>query len=62
MSGDHPLVLTLELDVSGQPVAGLVRLADEDARGFSGWSELFAVLQTVTTEAAGDHRTAGGTT
>jgi hypothetical protein len=53
LAGDHAgmgdgdtVVLRLEV-VSGQePVSGLVRVADE-AFEFSGWSELFAVLQTL---------------
>jgi hypothetical protein len=58
-----PLLVTLELDVSGQPVEGQVRLADRTAWGFSGWSELFAVLQTLTSQAAGDpSQPPGGTT
>jgi hypothetical protein len=46
MGDGDTVVLRLEV-VSGQePVTGLVRAADE-AFEFSGWSELFAVLQTL---------------
>jgi hypothetical protein len=46
MGDGDTVVLRLEV-VSGQePVSGLVRVADE-AFEFSGWSELFAVLQTL---------------
>lgn len=45
-NGDR-VVLRLEV-VSGQePVTGLVRVADGRALEFSGWSELFAVLESV---------------
>ncbi|MCW3065656.1 MAG: hypothetical protein JWN32_2828 [Solirubrobacterales bacterium] len=60
MSGAARLVVTLELDVSEHPVRGRVRLDDDSARAFSGWSELFAVLQAVTSEAAGDQSPPSG--
>jgi hypothetical protein len=42
------IVLRLEVDGCGQePVTGLVCVAGEQDREFSGWSELFAVLQTL---------------
>ncbi len=40
------LVLTVELAVTAEPIAGLVR-SGEDRQPFSGWSELFAALQTL---------------
>lgn len=48
MTGSEPLILTLELMVSPQPITGLVRRPDRSTEMFSGWSELFAVLQTLT--------------
>lgn len=40
------LMLTVELAVTTEPIAGLVR-SSEGSQGFSGWSELFAALQTL---------------
>jgi len=48
MTGSKPLILTLELVVSPQPITGLVRRPDRSTERFSGWSELFAVLQRFT--------------
>ena len=43
------IVLRLEVIKSGgQPISGLVRDSDGFAHVFSGWSEMFAVLQTLT--------------
>ena len=43
------IVLRLEVIRSGgQPISGLVRDSDGLAHAFSGWSEMFAVLQTLT--------------
>lgn len=48
MGNGSRIVLRLEVDGGNQePVTGLVRLAGEPDREFSGWSELFAVLQTL---------------
>ncbi len=47
------LTLTVEFTVAAEPVEGLVRLARRPAHPFSGWSELFAVLMTLTSEASG---------
>ena len=47
MSGPVRFVLTVEFGGTGEPVEGLVRSAGQSAQAFSGWSELFAVLQTV---------------
>jgi hypothetical protein len=47
------LVLTLELAATARPIAGLVRSGEHPGQEFSGWSELFAVLQTLIS-AAGD--------
>lgn len=52
------VVLQLEVTVSDQrPIAGLVRARDGHARAFSGWSELFAVLQVLTAAPGEDIRT-----
>jgi hypothetical protein len=41
--------LRLEAIISDQqPISGLVRADDGRALAFSGWSEMFAVLQTLT--------------
>jgi hypothetical protein len=48
MAGGEPLILTLELVVSTQPITGLVRRPDRSTERFSGWSELFAALQRFT--------------
>jgi hypothetical protein len=41
--------LRLEAVISDQqPISGLVRADDGRALAFSGWSEMFAVLQTLT--------------
>lgn len=43
------VVLRLEVIRSdGQPISGLVWDGDGLAHAFSGWSEMFAVLQTLT--------------
>ncbi|MGH3181608.1 MAG: hypothetical protein ACRDOH_23885 [Streptosporangiaceae bacterium] len=42
--------LRLEVIRSGQPISGLVRDGDGLAYAFSGWSEMFAVLQTLTAQ------------
>jgi hypothetical protein len=47
------LELTVEFTATAEPVEGLVRSASGPARAFSGWSELFAVLMTLTAETGG---------
>ena len=48
MGDTGPMKLQLEV-VNGdqEPLTGLVRAPDGRAHEFSGWSELFAVLQTL---------------
>jgi hypothetical protein len=63
MDGPVQQVLTLELTTTAEPIAGVVRSGNQ-AQAFSGWSELFAVLQTLTSQAGGDanapaHRAGG---
>jgi hypothetical protein len=46
-------VLMLELTTTTEPIAGVARSGDQPGHAFSGWSELFAVLQMLTTQAGG---------
>ena len=46
--------LTIELAVTAQHIEGTVRSGDRAGLYFSGWSELFAVLETVTSQAVRD--------
>jgi hypothetical protein len=49
MDSTGRVVLRLEVITSGgQPVSGLVWDGDGSAHAFSGWSEMFAVLQVLT--------------
>jgi hypothetical protein len=49
MDSTGRVVLRLEVISSGrQPISGLVWDGDGRAHAFSGWSEMFAVLQTLT--------------
>lgn len=48
--GPDGLVLILELTAAVEPIEGLARSGDRPAQAFSGWSELFAVLQTLISE------------
>jgi hypothetical protein len=59
MNGPVRLVLAVELAVTAEPIAGLVRAGDRPGQAFSGWSELFAVLQTLISQAGGDVDTGG---
>jgi hypothetical protein len=45
------LVLTLELATTSEPIAGFAHAGDASGQAFSGWSELFAVLQTLVSQA-----------
>jgi hypothetical protein len=54
VNGPVRLVLTVELDATAEPVEGLVRSAGRPDQTFSGWSELFAALIALTSEAGGD--------
>lgn len=48
MADSGPIVLRLEVLTGGkETMSGLVRAPDGRALEFSGWSELFAVLQTL---------------
>lgn len=62
MEGNRRIVLQLELVTSSQqPMAGLVRARDGLAHPFSGWSEMFAVLQTLTADPGGGAETPDST-
>jgi len=54
VNGPVRLVLTVELAVTAEPIAGLVNAGGGPGQAFSGWSELFAVLQTLISQAGGD--------
>jgi hypothetical protein len=56
--------VVLELDVitsDRQPIAGLVRTRDGPVHAFSGWSEMFAVLQRLTAVPGDDSNMEDGT-
>jgi hypothetical protein len=64
VNGPVRLVLTLELTATAEPIAGLAGSGGQPGLAFSGWSELFAVLQTLISQAgsdanAQDHRASG---
>jgi hypothetical protein len=42
------VVMQLEVASDHQPISGVVRTSDGRRHPFSGWSELFAVLQQLT--------------
>ena len=50
VSGTRRLVQTLELVVSGETIEGRIRPEHGASQDFSGWSELFALLQSLTSE------------
>jgi hypothetical protein len=55
MDSDGRVVLRLEVITSGgQPISGLVWDGDGCAHAFSGWSEMFAVLQILTSTRGSD--------
>jgi hypothetical protein len=56
MSGTRRFVQTLELVVSGDTIEGRVRPERGESQAFSGWSELFALLQSMTSEVRRDSR------
>ena len=56
--------VVLELDLmtrDRQPIAGLARTGDGLAHAFSGWSEMFAVLQRLTSIPGSASETEDGT-
>jgi hypothetical protein len=56
--------VVLELDLmtrDRQPIAGLVRTGDGLVHAFSGWSEMFAVLQRLISIPGSDSETEDGT-
>lgn len=56
MSGIRRFVQTLELVVSGDTIEGRIRPERGESQAFSGWSELFALLQSMTFEVGGGCR------
>jgi hypothetical protein len=55
MTEPRRVLLKLEAIISDhQPISGLVRADDGHALAFSGWSEMFAVLQTLTSGPSDD--------
>jgi hypothetical protein len=61
MESTGRVVLRLEVIRSGgQPISGLVWDGDGLAHAFSGWSEMFAVLQTLTSLPGDSAETEGG--
>jgi hypothetical protein len=55
MDSTGRVVLRLEVISSGgQPISGQVWDGDGRAHAFSGWSEMFAVLQTLTSPPGSD--------
>lgn len=53
MDEGQVLVLTAEVTVTDGHIDGSVRVTGRPAEVFSGWSELFAVLTQLVTEAGG---------
>jgi hypothetical protein len=53
MENIRRLVLRLEVTGDHRSISGTVRGGDRRRHPFSGWSELFAVLQRLTTEPGG---------
>jgi hypothetical protein len=53
------LMLTAQITVTGEHIEGTVRAAGRPAQAFSGWSELFAVLLALTSQAGPDATTPG---
>jgi hypothetical protein len=54
MADIRHVVLQLELDVGDQQsVSGIVRAGDDSPHAFDGWSEMFALLQMLTSEPDG---------
>jgi hypothetical protein len=54
------IVLRLEvITCRGEPISGLVRGCDGVGHEFSGWSEMFAILQRLTSQPGSE--TEGGT-
>jgi hypothetical protein len=57
MESTRRVVLRLEMESDHRPISGTVRAGDGRRHPFSGWSELFAVLQLLTTEPGGTTET-----
>ena len=60
MDSNGRIVLRLEvITCRGEPISGLVRGCDGIGHEFSGWSEMFAILQRLTSQPGSE--TEGGT-
>jgi hypothetical protein len=60
MDSNGRIVLRLEVNTCrGEPISGLVRGCDGVGHEFSGWSEMFAILQRLTSQPGSE--TEGGT-
>lgn len=60
MDSNGLIVLRLEvITCRGEPISGLVRGCDGVGHEFSGWSEMFAILQRLTSQPGSE--TEGGT-
>jgi hypothetical protein len=57
MESTRRVVLELEMASDHGPISGTVRASDGRRLPFSGWSELFAVLQQLTAEPGGTTET-----
>jgi hypothetical protein len=57
MEGTRRMVVRLEVATDHQPISGMVLASDGHRHPFSGWSELFAVLQQLTAEPGGTNET-----
>ncbi len=56
MSEARRLVQTLELVVSGETIEGRIGPERGESQSFSGWSELFALLQSITSDVGSGSR------
>jgi hypothetical protein len=53
MDGRQVLKLTTQITITGGHIDGVVRVSGGPGQVFSGWSELFAVLTRLVSEAGG---------
>jgi hypothetical protein len=62
MDSTGRIVLRLEvITCRGEPISGLVWGCDGARHEFSGWSEMFAILQRLTSQPGDGHPAEGGT-
>jgi hypothetical protein len=53
MESTRRVIVRLKVASDHQPICGIARASDGREHPFSGWSELFAVLQQLTAEPGG---------